>query len=127
MLKKCPILSSAVYKLISACWNTFSVPTCWKRGFTVLLYKKNDAEDSSNFRLISLLPELYKLFASVLKERLFKCVDQNNFIDNNVQKDFWPGVDGVTEHSQLLTPMFKDAKCHQRSLVVTLLDLRHAF
>jgi len=44
-----------------------------------------------------------------------------------VQKGFWPGVDGVTEHLQLLTHMIKDAKRHQRSLVVTLLDLRSAF
>jgi len=44
-----------------------------------------------------------------------------------VLKSFWPGMDGVTEHSQLLTHMIKDAKRLQRSLVVTLLDLRNTF
>ena len=36
-------------------------------------------------------------------------------------------VDGVTEHTELLTNIMRDAKRHQRSLVVTLLDLKNAF
>jgi len=54
-------------------------------------------------------------------------VDQDNFIDKNVQKSFWPGVDRVIEQSQLLTHMIKDEKRYQWSLVVTLVDLRNAF
>jgi len=63
MFKRCPILRSAVHKLIAACWNTSSVPTCWKGGFTVSIYKKDDAIDPSNFRLITLQRALYKLLA----------------------------------------------------------------
>jgi hypothetical protein len=45
----------------------------------------------------------------------------------SIQKGFWPGVDGVSEHSELLTHVMRDAKRYQRTVVVTLLDLRNAF
>jgi len=36
-------------------------------------------------------------------------------------------MDGVAKHSQLLTHITKNAKRHQRTLVVSLIDLRNAF
>ena len=40
---------------------------------------------------------------------------------------FWPTIDGVAEHTQVLSHVIRDAKRHQRSIVITLLDLRNAF
>ena len=40
---------------------------------------------------------------------------------------FWPAVDGVAEHTQVLTHILRDAKLHQRSVTVVLLDLKNAF
>ena len=54
-------------------------------------------------------------------------MEENNYIDKHVQKGFWPKIDGVAEHTQLLTNLMKDAKRNQRSIVITLLDLKNAF
>ena len=43
------------------------------------------------------------------------------------QKGFWPGIDGVSEHTEILTHLIKDAKKHSRSLIITLLDLKNVF
>ena len=51
----------------------------------------------------------------------------NNYIDKNLQKGFWKGVDGVTEHTEMLAHILKTAKQEQRSVTVALLDLRNAF
>jgi len=51
----------------------------------------------------------------------------NNYLDGNLQKGFSRGVDGVTEHSELLGHMTRDAKRKNRSISVTLLDLQNAF
>ena len=127
MLKRCPQLRTVLHKLIVACWQKSCIPTCWKRGLTVLIYKKGDSNDPANFRPITLQPVMYKILSSVMRNRLFTFVDNNNYIDKHVQKGFWPAVDGVTEHTQLLSHLMNDAKRHQRALCVTLLDLRNAF
>ena len=51
----------------------------------------------------------------------------NNYIDKNLQKGFWKGADGVTEHTEMLSHILKTAKKEQRSITVALLDLRNAF
>ena len=127
VLKHCPILRTALHKLIVHIWNGAPIPSCWKRGFTIPIYKKGEPNVPSNFRPITLQPVFYKVFSSVIRDRLFSFLDSNHYLDNHVQKGFWPGVDGVGEHSQLLAHVIKEAKAHQRSMTVTLLDLRNAF
>jgi len=62
-----------------------------------------------------------------MKRRLFNFLDKNNFIDKKIQKGFWPGCDGVAEHTDVLTHIMEDARKHSRSLIITLLDLKNAF
>ena len=51
----------------------------------------------------------------------------NNTVNNTIQKGFWPCTNGVTEHTFGLSHIIDDARRHQKSVVVTLLDLRNAF
>ena len=126
-LKRCPMLRTFLQKLIARCWELNRIPECWGRGMTILIYKKGATEDPSNFRPITLQPVPYKILASILRDRLYQYLDKNKLIDKNIQKGFWGGSDGVHEHTGLLSHMIRDAKRHQRSFVVALLDLRNAF
>lgn len=127
MLKRCPILRTVLQKIIVECWRTSSIPGCWKRGLTILIYKKGDPEDPSNFRPITLQPVLYKVLASVIRNRIYAFLEKNKFVDRKIQKGFWPTIDGVAEHTQVLSHVIRDAKRSQRSIVITLLDLKNAF
>ena len=127
VLKRCPILRTILHKLTTECWNLGSIPTCWKRGLTILIYKKGDPTDPSNFRPITLQPILYKILASVVRNRLYSYLEENNYLDKNVQKGFWPTMDGVSEHTEMLTHLLKDAKRNQRSVNATLLDSEERF
>src|SRR6218665_99195 len=89
--------------------------------------QKGDTGDPSNFRPITLQPVWYKIFVSCLKTKMYEFVSANNYIDNHIQKGFWPKVDGVTEHTELLSQIILDAKMKSRGLIVTLLDLKNAF
>jgi len=51
----------------------------------------------------------------------------NNYLDQKIQKGFWKGTDGVTEHTEVLVHMLREAKRRQGSIIVTLLDLENAF
>ena len=103
------------------------IPCCWKNGLTILIHKKSDAGDPGNFRPITLQSSAYKIFSSLLRNRLYSFLEKNNYIEKHHQKGFWPAVDGVAEHTQVLTHILRDAKLHQRAVTVVLLDLKNAF
>ena len=63
-------------------------------------------------------------FLHSLFQRHVKIPHEKKFVDRSIQKGFWRGSDGVTEHTELLAHMLRDAKRRQRSIMVTLLDLK---
>ncbi len=126
-LKKCPILRTVLHKLITQCWMQKDIPQCWKKAMTILIYKKGDATDPANFRPITLQPVMYKILSAIYRDRIYKYLTANKYLDTEIQKGFWPGRDGLAEHSELLTHIMRDAKLHQRAISIAALDLRNAF
>jgi Reverse transcriptase (RNA-dependent DNA polymerase) len=127
VMKKCPIVRTALHKLIVECWRQRNIPQCWKEAMSVLIYKKGDTADVANFRPITLQPIFYKVLSAVYRNRLYGFLSDNDYIDTHIQKGFWPKCDGISEHPELLTHIMKNAKRTQRSIVISLLDLRNAF
>ena len=54
------------------CWSTKAAPPEWATASVALLYKKGDPAACDNYRPICLLSIAYKLFASMMKERLLQ-------------------------------------------------------
>jgi hypothetical protein len=48
-------LQSEIYKLINPIWNKKELPNLWKESIIVLIHKKGNKTDCSNYRGISLL------------------------------------------------------------------------
>jgi Reverse transcriptase (RNA-dependent DNA polymerase)/zinc-binding in reverse transcriptase len=126
-LKRCPILRTMLHHIISSCWAQRTIPNCWKIGGTILIYKKGNTDDPENYRPITLQPVWYKIFSSVFSTKIYNFVSKNNLLDKKIQKGFCKGIDGVSEHTETLAHLLRDAKHAQRSLTVVLLDLRNAF
>lgn len=57
-------------------------PANWKLGITVLLFKRRDKMDQQNFRGITLLSCLVKLFSRTLNNRLHRWSEDNSVISN---------------------------------------------
>jgi len=127
IFKKCPILRTHLTRLLIACWASSHFPLIWKRATVSLIYKKGSKDDPQNFRPIALQPVLGKIFNSVTRHRLWKFLTANNLIDMRMQKGFWPGVNGVTEHIQVLRYLLKHQKAKKSAIFVILLDLKNAF
>ena len=123
--KKCPYLRTYLWRIISALWTRGDFPTLWKRGITVLAYKNDSNKGPSNFRLITLQPVLSKVFTSILRNRIYDFSYKNKCIESNLQKGFWDDISGCIEHIETLTHI-NHARKKQRSLIVTLLDLKNA-
>ena len=127
ILKRCPFLRTVLHAIIVKCWEKREIPNCWKASVTVLIYKKGDTNDPSNFRPISLQPSWYKILATIMKNKLFQYLNENNYLDKKLQKGFWPKSDGITEHTEQLSHIIRDAKTNNKGPIITLLDLRNAF
>lgn len=102
------------------------IPRAWKKSRTVPVYKKGDTSDYSNFRPISLLPTIYKLFSGVISQRLTLVASDLGWLSPE-QKGFLPGVHGIQEHTQLLQSVVEEAKSKRRHMCITWLDMCNAF
>jgi hypothetical protein len=58
---------------------------------------------------------------------MYSFLNANNFIEHNIQKGFTPNLSGTLEHTAQMANIINKARIKQRSLVITLLDLKNAF
>jgi hypothetical protein len=67
------ILRSKIHKLINSIWNKGKLPDQWKESIIVLVHKKGDQTDCSNYWGISLLSTSYKILSTT--DHIF-CIHQ---------------------------------------------------
>ena len=70
---------------------------------------------------------MIQVFTSAVRNNFFVFLMKNDSIETYIQKGFTPGMSGTSEHTAHLAHLICQAKRNQRSLIVTLLDLRNAF
>lgn len=46
------------------------MPDCWEIGIVILIFKKNGPKDLNNYRPITLLTTIYKIWAPIITNRL---------------------------------------------------------
>ncbi|XP_065069722.1 uncharacterized protein LOC135694781 [Rhopilema esculentum] len=114
--KQNPYLCSFLTEIICVVWLSGKVPSEWKKAS---LIKKNSSDDPSKFRPIT--------FASCLRDSIFTFLKHNGFIEHQIQKGFTSKVSGTLEHTAMMSHLINKANIEQRSLVVSLLDLKNAF
>ena len=125
--KRCPYLRSYITEVIRLIWISGNIPDEWKKACTVLIHKMGDTSDPSNFRPITLESVPLKIFTSCLRDSMFSFLSSNGYIEHNIQKGFPPKLTGTFEHTAQMSNIINKARVKQRSLVITLLDLKNAF
>ena len=61
--------------LFNTCLHHRQVPKAWKNALIVLIHKKGNTSDIKNYRPISLLPIMYKVFSNILLQRMIRTLD----------------------------------------------------
>jgi hypothetical protein len=64
------ILNRRIYELICRIWENEEIPDRWRMGIVCPIFKKGDQLTCSNYRGITLLDMVYKVFSSILNQRL---------------------------------------------------------
>ena len=75
-----------------------TLPAQWTKAATILIHKKGDPSLPENFGSISLEPVSLKLFTSLLLNRVFAHLINNQYIESYYQKGFMPGMSEAFEH-----------------------------
>ena len=125
--KRCPYIRSYLTEIIHAAWSRGVVPSEWKKACTILIHKKGETNDPADFRPITLESIPLKVFTSCLRNKTFEFLSDNNYIEQNIQKSFTPKLSGTLEHTAQMAHIINTARTKQRSIVITLLDLKNAF
>ena len=102
-------------------------PDQWKEANVTPVHKKNDKQIISNYRPISLLPVLAKVFERIIFKNLYNYLVSNNLITKN-QSGFRPG-DSCTNQLLSLVHEIQTAFDHRKCLEVrsVYLDMSKAF
>ena len=85
-------------------------PDQWKEANVTPVHKKNDKQIISNYRPISLLPILAKIFERVIFKKLYNYLDVNNLITKN-QSGFRPGDSCTNQLLSLVHEIHKNFDC----------------
>ena len=105
--------------------NSGYFPTSWTEGIIVPIHKKGSETDVNNYRGISLLSCLSKLFTSVLNKRIEKFCDEHNLI-SDAQFGFRKGH-STTDAIFILQSIIQNFLFQKKRLYVIFVDMMKCF
>lgn len=117
------LLATPLTYLFNLIIETAVIPTQWSESNIILLYKKGDPHDIGNYRPISLLPTLYKLFSSIINNRISETIDKCQPIE---QAGFRKGFSTI-DHIHTLELIIEKYMEKQTPLYIAFVDYKKAF
>jgi hypothetical protein len=123
-LKSC---DDEVLNLIADCFNVFlstkDIPAEWRKSKTVLIHKKGDKEKLENYRPITILPVLYKLFTKCILRRIRSQLEEEQPIEQaGFRKAF-----STLDHISTLQRILEAAREHAMPATLIFIDYQKAF
>ena len=70
------VMVDLLEQVFSVIWQEEIVPRQWRDGVIVNIFKKGDREDPGNYRGITLLSVVGKVFCKILNNRMVQCLDK---------------------------------------------------
>jgi len=109
--------------LFNECLYQTKIPDMWNEAIIILLLKKGDPTDMSNYRPISLLNNIYKLFTKIITNRITSTLDENQ---PREQAGFRKGF-STTDHLHAVNQLIEKCAEYKIPLAIALVDYNKAF
>ena len=84
------------------------------------------SDDPANFLHMTFESVPLKVFTPCLPDSIFFFLSKTKFIESEIQKGFTPKLSGVLEHTSMMASIIDKVRIKQRSVVITLVDLKNA-
>ena len=119
-----PMVHSLV-ALFNKVWMAEKNPSSWREGIVVNLFKKGDREDPGNYRGITLLSCVGKLFCRILSNRLATELEKSGSL-NEGQAGFRTQR-SCADHVFTLSQIVQGRKKESKTTYVFFLDIKKAY
>lgn len=114
-----PIFTSMFNEIL----QSEAIPEQWTISTIVLLYKKGDKNDINNYRPISLMSNIYKVFAKVILNRITKTLDE---CQPREQAGFRSGFSTI-DHIHVVKQLFEKGREFNMTFYCCFIDYSKAF
>ena len=118
-------ISSTISDLVNLSYETHEFPTMMKKATITALHKKKDINMISNYRPISILPAISKVFEKSATNQLATYLEQNNILSRN-QHAYRRRHSTVTCLAEVVDYLYNLVDNKKHSAVISL-DLSKAF
>jgi ribonuclease HI/exonuclease III len=118
-------LTDKMARLFNTCMEKGHIPKDWKNAYIRLIPKAGDQRDLRDYRPISLLSCIYKIYTTILEKRIRFMVESTKQI-SDLQAGFRQGKGCYTNLNTLIN-VFEDANQFQNNIHCVYVDLKKAF
>jgi hypothetical protein len=112
-------------KIFNKSLSLAKFPSMWKRANVLPIFKKAETFITTNYRPVSLLSVLAKIFEKIVFKYLFNYF-RDHFLVSVWQSGFLPGSSTVTQLTEIYDQFCK-AVCNGKEIRVVFLDISKAF
>lgn len=113
-----PILTEIFNNVI----DTENIPKQWTESVIILIFKKGNHCDIGNYRPISLMSNIYKIFAKIILEIVKKLDEQQPIEQAGFRKDF-----SVLDHIHTVRQIIEKYAEYQLTYYIAFIDYSKAF
>lgn len=75
-----PVISSSLVQIFNVSIETSTFPDAWKIARVTPIYKEGEKSEKSNYRPISVLPVISRLFEKLIFDQLYQYMNENGFL-----------------------------------------------
>lgn len=116
-------LTPILTKIFNAILTTQLIPKQWQQSKIILLHKKGDKDNINNYRPISLISTIYKLFSKTVYNRTKEALNDKQ---PREQAGFREGF-STTDHLQTINQLIEKHNEYKKPLYLCFIDFTKAF
>lgn len=116
-------LSPLLTKIFNEILHTGIIPNPWTESHIILLHKKGPKDDIENYRPISLISNVYKVFAKIILDRISGKLDENQPVEQaGFRKNF-----STIDHIHTLKQLIEKYNEYKKTIYIAFIDYAKAF
>lgn len=115
-----------VWKTCSRVWKGEGWPETWKEGWIIPIVKSGEGKKVEEYRGVTLMPTMYKIYAKVLSARIEEEMESKKMIPHN-QTGFRKGMGTVDNIYTLNYLMNRKINRKKGKMLIMFIDLKAAF